>query len=125
MKRHKMSQFNSRNGKKIINAFVGVSDVDSDDSADEWFETTHNQPAVRKCATKLVEKSKVILRKKKMDAGEKAEKEQKYVVPKIENGIGNAVKNENNPSLAPSSNASDGIEAEADKVNTFLPTIHI
>lgn len=103
MKRHKMSQFKSKNGKKIKNAFVRVRDVDSDDSADEWFETTDT---VRKCASKLVEKSKVILRKKKMDAGEKAEKGHKYVVPKIENGVRNAIKNEN--------------IAEADKVNTHL-----
>lgn len=117
MKRHKMSQFKSKNGKKIKNSFVRVRDVDSDDSADEWFETTD---AVRKCASKLVEKSKVILRKKKMDAGEKAEKEHKFVVPKIENGVRNAVKNENIASSPQNSHASDGFEAEADKVNTHL-----
>lgn len=112
-----MSKFNSKNGKKIQNALVGVSDVDSEDSADDWFEATD---AVRKCASKLVRKSKVILRKKKMDANGKAEGEHEYIVPKIENGVGNAVENEIIPSLPQNLHASDRVEAEADKVNIYL-----
>lgn len=102
-----MSQFHSKNKK-----WSRVSEVDDDDSADE-FEPS-KAVTTRKVAENLVEKAKQFLRKKKMDDREKVENghsgdaptknEPATEIPKLEEKI-----------IAPTSNG--GVNEEPDEVN--------